>query len=247
MRFYSDWEKREGIKQAKPQRMFSWTITWEDMQLFDSEKEDDLGKNSITRLGQLLENPQLGAIKETCFCCISDTPGFLPNEGTLYDGTVTLDDNCDSNLTETSTDEEVESAFDKGLSYTLNIHNGLRVLDKDEWVSFWRRYNLIQFWASDSEDITSPTSAVINRDEIKELYPGLEDIVDILIDNNIPFSYDGTFELTNEDNEVIASAAMIVDDPKIAIDPFNQQDKTVFEQNGYTVIKKSEFNIEVIK
>ena len=247
MRFYSDWEKREGIKQAKPQRMFSWTITWEDMQLFDSEKEDDLGKNSITRLGQLLENPQLGAIKETCFCCISDTPGFLPNEGTLYDGIVTLDDNCDSNLTETSTDEEVESAFDKGLRYTLNIHNGLRVLDKDEWVSFWRRYNLIQFWASDSEDITSPTSAVINRDEIKELYPGLEDIVDILIDNNIPFSYDGTFELTNEDNEVIASAAMIVDNPKIAIDPFNQQDKTVFEQNGYTVIKKSEFNIEVIK
>jgi DEAD/DEAH box helicase domain-containing protein len=74
----------------------------------------------------------------------------------------------------------------------------------------------------------------------------LEDIVDMLIDNNIPFSYDGLVELTNDDNEVIASASMIIDHPKIAIDPNTDSDKVVFEQHGYKVISQKEFNIELI-
>jgi DEAD/DEAH box helicase domain-containing protein len=75
----------------------------------------------------------------------------------------------------------------------------------------------------------------------------MEDIVDILIDNNIPFSYDGVFELTDENNDVIASAAMIIDNPKIAIDPSTDEDKAVFEQKGYRIIKQEEFNVELIK
>ena len=90
-------------------------------------------------------------------------------------------------------------------------------------------------------------NANISLDEVKELYPGMEDIVDILIDNNIPFSYDGVFELTDENNDVIASAAMIIDNPKIAIDPFSEADKATFEQKGYRVIKQEEFNVNIIK
>ena len=75
----------------------------------------------------------------------------------------------------------------------------------------------------------------------------MEDIVDILIDNNVPFSYDGIFELTDENDEVIASAAMIIDNPKIAIDPSSEDDKVTFEQKGYRVIKQEEFSIELIK
>jgi DEAD/DEAH box helicase domain-containing protein len=248
MRFYSDWEKREGIKQAKPQRMFSWTITWEDIQLFESEKEDELGNNSVTRLGQLLEMPQLGSIKETCFWCINDVPDFFPNGAALYKGTIQLDNNYDENLTDTSSDDEVEQAFNNAIKYELHLHRGLRELDKDEWVSFWRRYNLIQFWSAGSnEEVDGVTAAaVVNREEIKELYPGMEDIVDILLDNNVPFSHEGVFELTNDDNEVIASAAMIIDNPKIVIDPFTDNDQIVFEQNGYKVIKQNEFNVELI-
>ena len=74
-----------------------------------------------------------------------------------------------------------------------------------------------------------------------------EDIVDILLDNNVPFSHEGIFELTNADNEVIASAAMIIDNPKIAIDPFDTNDSSVFEQNGYMVIAQEDFNEELIK
>ena len=75
----------------------------------------------------------------------------------------------------------------------------------------------------------------------------MEDIVDVLLDNNVPFSHDGIFELTDEDNAVIASAAMIIDNPKIAIDPFDEHDKTVFAEKGYKTISQDEFTIELIK
>lgn len=248
MRFYSDWEKREGIKQAKPQRMFSWTLTWEDIQLFESEKDDELGANSVTRLGQLLETPQLGSIKETCFWCINDMPNFLSGNGSLYNGSLSLDASCADSLTETSTDEEVEKAFSNAIKYDLQLQRGLQELDKEEWVAFWRRYNLIQFFSGNTDSPQEEVTAVpVNREEVKELYPGMEDIVDILLDNNIPFSYDGVFELTDENNDVIASAAMIIDNPKIAIDPFSDKDKNMFEQKGYRVIKQEEFNVEIIK
>ncbi len=55
---------------------------------------------------------------------------------------------------------------------------------------------------------------------MKIYYPGLEDIIDILIDNNISFNTEGEGDLTNEDDEVIASARMILKElKKIAIDP----------------------------
>ena len=249
MRFYSDWEKREGIKHAKPQHMFSWTLTWEDIQLFESEKEDELGNNSVTRLGQLLENPQLGNIKQNCFWCIYDTPDFLNHGSGLYEGVVDIDKQCDENLTDDSTDAEVEEAFGKGIKYDLKIHPGLRNADKDEWVGFWRRYNLIQFFTGAVDDATSTSEPVIeiNREEIKGYYPGMESIVDILLDNNVPFSHEGVFELTDEDNAVIASAAMIIDSPKIAIDPFDENDKAVFQEKGYMTISQEEFNVELVK
>ena len=197
----------------------------------------------------MLEKPQLGSIKETCFWCINDVPKFFLSGAALYEGTIQLDNNCDENLTDTSSDDEVEQAFNNAVKYDLHLHRGLRELDKDEWVSFWRRYNLIQFWSAGSNEEVDGVAAeaVVNREEIKELYPGMEDIVDILLDNNVPFSHEGVFELTNADNEVIASAAMIIDNPKIAIDPFDSNDESVFVQNGYKVIAQEDFNEELIK
>lgn len=226
--------------------MFSWTLAWEDIHLFESEKEDELGNNSVTRLGQLLENPLLGSIKETCFWCINDAPEFLENGGSLYKGTIKINPNCDENLTDYSPDEEVEEAFNNGIKYELQITKGLRFAEKEDWISFWRRYNLIQFFSGNKNE-SSEALETINRDEIKELYPGMEDIVDILLDNDVPFSHDGVFELTDEDNAVIASAAMIIDNPKIAIDPFDDNDKIVFTDKGYKTISQEEFCVELIK
>lgn len=55
MRFYGDKEKRDGIRDSKTHRIFSWTMTWEDIQLFENDKEDSLGLNSITRLIEFLK------------------------------------------------------------------------------------------------------------------------------------------------------------------------------------------------
>lgn len=247
MRFYSDLEKREGIKQAKPQRMFSWTLTWEDILLFESEKEDELGNNSVTRFGQLLEKPLLGSIKETCFWCINNVPGFLGNGGSLYNGSIEINPDCDENLTDYSTDEEVEETFNNGIKYELQITKGLRSAEKEDWIAFWRIYNLIQFFSGNQEESSSASVESVNREEIKELYPGMEDIVDILLDNDIAFSHEGMCELTNEDNEVIAEACMIIDSPKIAIDPFSDNDKAIFAERGYKTISQEEFNVELIK
>ena len=39
--------------------------------------------------------------------------------------------------------------------------------------------------------------------------------------------------------------SMIIDNPKIAIDPYSEDDKVTFEQKGYRVIKQEEFSIEL--
>ena len=144
--------------------------------------------------------------------------------------------------------DTIEKLYNNAIKYDLQLQKGLSELDKEEWVAFWRRYNLIQFFSGSLEDSQEEVDVVpMNREEVKALYPGMEDIVDILIDNNIPFSYDGVFELTDENNDVIASAAMIIDNPKIAIDPSSDADKAMFEQKGYKVIKQEDFNVELIK
>ncbi len=247
MRFYADFEKREGIKEAKPQRMFSWTLTWEDISLFEQEKEDEIGLNSVARLGKMLENPQMGAIKENCFWAIKDMDNFLGNGGAMFSGSVTIDDNCDAGLTDDSTDEEVEAAFTHGLSYDIEITKGLRMADKDEWIGFWRRYNLLQFFCmSIGEEQTDTNDEQIDREEIKMFYPGMEDIIDLLLDNGVPFSHDGMCELTDDDNEVVACADLIIDSPLIAVNPASVSDQKVFEERGYKVITKDEFNIGII-
>jgi DEAD/DEAH box helicase domain-containing protein len=249
MRFYSDFEKREGIREAKPQRMFSWTLTWEDISLFDQEKEDEIGMNAVTRFAQLLSDPQMGAIKESCYWGIVDTESFF-SSNTLYSGSLKIKEGCEDRLTDNSSDEDVEKAFADGIEYELNIRRGMKSADKEEWVGFWRRYDLLQFFPAEQKAATTgqeETEQGIDRDEIKMYYPGMEDIVDILLDHHVPFSREGMCELTDDDNTVIASAAMLIDSPKIAIDPTDENDRKVFEEKGYKVISQDEFNVELLK
>jgi hypothetical protein len=88
---------------------------------------------------------------------------------------------------------------------------------------------------------------IIERNEIKALYPGLEHIVDLLIDNNIHFSTDGDVDLLDSNDLVIATAGMILRDYRIAIDPIDSDSVSVFRAAGYRVIESSQFNISMIK
>ena len=87
----------------------------------------------------------------------------------------------------------------------------------------------------------------IDRNEVKMLYPGLEDIVDILIDNDVQFSFDGDVDLLDHNGIVIATAGIILEKQKIAIDPIDIESKLVFERAGYKIIDSREFDINMIK
>ena len=88
---------------------------------------------------------------------------------------------------------------------------------------------------------------IMNRNEVKALYPGLENIVDSLLDNNIPFSHEGDVDLLDRDGVVIATAGLLLDNYKIAIDPVDEDSKKIFESAGYRVVSSKNFNIELIR
>ncbi len=81
------------------------------------------------------------------------------------------------------------------------------------------------------------------RETIKFFYPGLECIVDQLLDNNIQFSKEGDVDLLDHNGLVIASAGLLLKDRKVAIDPVDEASKAVFVAAGYKVIDSSAFDI----
>ena len=249
IRFYGDIEKRDGILASTTHNLYSWTMTWEDIQLFESGQDDSLGLNSVTRLIELLKNPLPGHITEMAFGCIADADGFMAHGGSLYNGSITIDDSSYDLLTDNSTDEEVAAALQNGIHYEWNLQLHLLSIDNEEWTGFWRRYNLLQFFPNKTNVVVSTATSTVetvDRDEVKIYYPGLEDIVDQLLDHNISFSHEGDVDLTDDDGIVIASAQMILSELKIAIDPVDEQSSETFISYGYHVIAASDFNINNI-
>lgn len=247
MRFYGDKEKRDGIRNSLTHNLYSWTLTWEDILLFENEKDDSLELNSVNRLIELLKNPQEGNLKETAFGCIANAENFMGFGGSLYQGEITIDDSCYDILTDNSTDEEIANALDKAITYDWHLQQVHLNIDKEEWVGFWRRYNLLQFFSNQPAVTTVSSTVVVDRDEVKMYYPGLEDIVDQLLDNNIEFGLEGDVDLTDADGIVLASAGMLIRKSKIAIDPTDDNSTSIFESAGYTIIYSDNFNINDIK
>ena len=247
MRFYGDKEKRDGIRNSLTHNLYSWTITWEDILLFENEKDDSLGLNSVTRLIELLKNPQEGNLKETAFGCIANAENFMGFGGSLYQGEINIDDSCYDTLTDSSTDKEVAVALDKAITYDWHLQRLHLTIDKEEWVGFWRRYNLLQFFSNQPIVPGISTTIDIDRDEVKIFYPGLEDIVDQLLDNNIEFGLEGDVDLADADGIVLASAGMLIRKSMIAIDPIDDNSKAIFESAGYTIMYSDNFNINNIK
>ena len=94
---------------------------------------------------------------------------------------------------------------------------------------------------------TSSLMETLSRNDVKAYYPGLERIVDLLLDHNIPFSHEGDVDLLDKDGIVIATAGMLLKDYSIAIDPVDDDSKKIFERAGYRVISSDEFSIDLIK
>ena len=96
-------------------------------------------------------------------------------------------------------------------------------------------------------DDSSKILETMKRNEVKALYPGLESIVDLLLDNGIPFSMDGDVDLLDHNDMVIATAGLLLRKSKIAIDPIDDDSVVKFKAAGYRVVDSTSFNLSMIK
>ena len=87
----------------------------------------------------------------------------------------------------------------------------------------------------------------VNREEIKEYYPGYESLVDTLLDNNIEFSYEGDVDLLDPNDVVLATAGLLLEKYNIAIDPVDDDSRQIFERAGYRVVSSKDFRIDMLK
>ena len=132
-------------------------------------------------------------------------------------------------------------ADDRILQYPLmdnDVYRYLSLLEKE----FAFRFGVYSL-GDESQDQLKLCSSHNTRDNIKQLYPGLENIIDLLMDNQIPIDEEGNVALTDEDDVVIAEARMLFMDKKIAIDPLDKESENVFITNGFKIVRSEEFDI----
>lgn len=132
-------------------------------------------------------------------------------------------------------------ADDRILQYPLmdnDVYRYLSLLEKE----FAFRFGVYSL-GDESQDQLKLCSSHNTRDNIKQLYPGLENIIDLLMDNQIPIDEEGNVALTDEDDVVIAEARMLFMDKKIAIDPLDKESENVFITKGFKIIRSEEFDI----
>ena len=107
--------------------------------------------------------------------------------------------------------------------------------------------NKVRSFLKECKSVDIEIKSDLDRNEIKLFYPGLESLVDELLDNDIEFSFDGDVDLLDPNGVVIATAGMLLKEYNIAIDPVDDDSKNIFERAGYKVISSDEFNVELLK
>lgn len=106
--------------------------------------------------------------------------------------------------------------------------------------------NKVKQFLTECKMVDFKQKAEINRDNIKQYYPGFEQIIDELLDHNIKFSYEGDVDLLDHNGIVIASAGILLTEYNIAIDPVDHNSKIIFEKAGYKTVSAIDFNINML-
>jgi hypothetical protein len=124
-------------------------------------------------------------------------------------------------------------------------------LDKDEWQHIWRVYNLLQeycdvkFYSAGAEHDISESQTSEDEEIFNYFDPELHSIVALLIQNDVPFSHEGSYFLENEKG-LIAEAAIGFSNVRIVIRPLSDLDREAFENTDYTVVEPGDFNLKLI-
>lgn len=125
---------------------------------------------------------------------------------------------------------------------------------KDNWNLFWLLYNLVQF---DNRNLSLIYSTINNEDDLQHDITDLNyilhnfdvkyhPVINRLLEKNISFNVDGYFSLTDNTGLIIAEAFLGLRDKKIIVDPLDDLSKSVFENNGYTIVNLEELDLNLI-
>ena len=268
-RFYGDFKKREAIRNRKQTdetgnyRMITWTLTWDDLENYQKKnsegyKADGLYipinarnkelqnklqdfSNNMERLLFFLQHPLISEITsdikmylanymvgdvDDTMCAVTN---FIPTSSSIVSGLLKL--------------KITENGEDLIPSYTWKMTSGLQRINKDDWMDFWRRYNILQFFeCKNLEDIAAPLVPIMDKqgnhvcDDFLDYYPEeYQPLVIKACDNGLEVSDGGDFNITDDDGATIGSAAFGIESKKIVVDPYSDEDRKGFIDNGYTV------------
>lgn len=123
-------------------------------------------------------------------------------------------------------------------------------LDKQSWNHFWQMWNLLQLCKSNTvqtkEAIREKTPTL---DELKEVYyeEELWPVLQMLLEANIRFNYEGGFELEDEEGVVHGCASLGFREKRIVLLPEDNTSTTTFIQAGYTIVEPQKFTIDLLQ
>ena len=149
--------------------------------------------------------------------------------------------------------EATFGVFIRPQDFLLKAFGGFKVVtfwDKENWIKFWKIYNLTQFHniTVESLDAEIKPQDVASKNEVSnEILSNFDEelhvIVRLLFKENIEFNTEYDFDLIESDI-IIASAELGTHTKKIVINPFDEESKQTFIKNGYKVYSPDNFKLE---
>lgn len=271
-RFYGDFKKREAIRnriqseETGNYKMLTWTLTWDDLENFQKRNTEEyqsdglyvpFGRrdadfankiqdfsNNMERLLFFLQNPVMESM-------IDEIKNYVANFKTDIDEasmTVITDFLKPTSIVNGALKLQVTEEGDMIPISSLSLTPGLQQINKDDWMDFWRRYNILQFFETKQENATDITPSLILPtahvyDEWIEYYPEeYQPLVIKACEKGYDIQDGGDFTVLDEDGGTIGSAAFGIETEKWMVDPYSDEDRRSFVEHGYSELSIDEAN-----
>ncbi len=151
-------------------------------------------------------------------------------------------------------------AFDF-MSHVRCLCSKTRIPPKEDWQEFWRLSNLLLLITGNAESKTvpgfsAPNSVLEEEDDWMEeeasevetilqyFDPPFHSVVRLLVAHAVNFWREGDFELMSADGQIVACAAVGIPECKVAVGAATSEDRTAFEEAGYSVFEPENFRFE---
>lgn len=122
----------------------------------------------------------------------------------------------------------------------------LRNIDKEEWQYFWTLFNIFQsdFFVSENDtiDADEQVKEIDLLQQICELYDEeYYDLLKVAVERGYinEKNIDSIDSLLDEYGNILADAELVLVDAKVAIEPFSDESRSIFIENGFTIYELS--------